>query len=197
VRLLMPISPQWFYGDSVFIVDIWLWAMLGAGAWIASKRRRERPARIAVLVASIYIAALVASARISREYVLDAWQQRQGRAPLALMVGPQPVTPFTRAIIVDEGDAYVTGTFRWMPIGVTFDTNVVPKNDRHPAVRAAVAQDRRLAAVLTWARFPYYEIESTPRGEVVSLRDLRFGARVGAVSVVVAASSGSSRQTDR
>jgi inner membrane protein len=197
VRLLMPLSPRWFYGDSVFIVDIWLWAMLGTGAWMAARQSRERPARIAIFVASIYIATLVASARVSREYVADAWRQRHGRAPVALMVGPQPVTPFTRTIILDTGDAYATGTFSWMPIGVTFDDGRVAKNDGHPAVRAAIAEDRRLAAVLTWARFPYYEIESTPAGQVVTLRDLRFGARVGAVSAVVSASSGSSRRTDR
>ena len=31
VRLLMPFDGQWFYGDSLFIVDPWVW-LLGAGA---------------------------------------------------------------------------------------------------------------------------------------------------------------------
>ena len=37
VRLLMPISNQWFYGDSVFIVDVWMWLMLGLGALVAQR----------------------------------------------------------------------------------------------------------------------------------------------------------------
>jgi inner membrane protein len=196
VRLLMPFSPRWFYGDSVFIIDIWLWAMLGIGVWIARKNASVRPARIAVVLATAYIAALVLSARDSRQYVADLWRERHGRAPVALMVGPQPVTPIERTIILDDGEEYVTGTFRWITRSAVFDATAVAKNDRHPAVRAAIAQDPRFAAVLSWARFPYYEIESTPAGEVVTLRDLRFGERVGGVRAVVAASTGSSRRVD-
>ena len=29
IRLLMPFSPRWFYGDAVFIIDPWLWLALG------------------------------------------------------------------------------------------------------------------------------------------------------------------------
>ncbi len=41
VRLLMPFSDRWFYGDAVFIVDPWLWLVLGAAvmfAWTADRR---------------------------------------------------------------------------------------------------------------------------------------------------------------
>ena len=36
VRLLMPVSDRWFYGDAVFIVDPWLWGILAAGVMLAS-----------------------------------------------------------------------------------------------------------------------------------------------------------------
>ncbi len=35
VRLLMPFSDRWFYGDTLFIVDPWLWLILGGGAMLA------------------------------------------------------------------------------------------------------------------------------------------------------------------
>lgn len=41
VRLLMPFSDRWFYGDTLFIVDPWLWIMLGGAvmiAWTVSHR---------------------------------------------------------------------------------------------------------------------------------------------------------------
>jgi len=38
MRWLMPFDGTWFYGDSVFIVDPWLWAILGS-AWLAGKKR--------------------------------------------------------------------------------------------------------------------------------------------------------------
>jgi len=184
VRLLMPFSGRWFYGDSVFIIDVWLWLTFGAGVWLAWWRGRPRAARMALLVAAVYIGALVMSARAARGYVLAHWRSEHGAAARALMVGPMPLTPFRRVVIVDAGDAYATGTFRWIPRQVTFGRRV-PKNDGHPAVRAAVGRDARIRAVLTWARFPYYEVEPTSQGEAVTLRDLRFGDRVGAVTVIV------------
>jgi inner membrane protein len=39
VRLLMPFSGRWFYGDAVFIVDPWLWLLFGAAAVVAWTRR--------------------------------------------------------------------------------------------------------------------------------------------------------------
>ncbi|HYO77327.1 MAG TPA: metal-dependent hydrolase [Thermoanaerobaculia bacterium] len=37
MRWLMPFRGTWFYGDSVYIMDPWLWLILGAG-WLAGKR---------------------------------------------------------------------------------------------------------------------------------------------------------------
>ncbi|MCX6551161.1 MAG: metal-dependent hydrolase [Acidobacteria bacterium] len=35
VRLLMPFSDRWFYGDALFIVDPWLWLILGGAVMLA------------------------------------------------------------------------------------------------------------------------------------------------------------------
>ena len=35
VRLLMPFSDTWFYGDTLFIVDPWFWLLAGAGVVLA------------------------------------------------------------------------------------------------------------------------------------------------------------------
>lgn len=197
VRLLMPFASRWFYGDSVFIIDPWLWLTLGAGVWFAVSRATVRPAQVALFVAAVYIGALVVSARVSRSIVAQQWRSQHGSEPQSLMVGPLAATPFHRTVIVDAGETYSTGVFSWFSRHVTFDRDVVPKNDSHPAVRAAVASEARIRAVLTWARFPFYRVESTADGEVVILRDLRFGDRVGGVRAVVAASRDSSRPADR
>ena len=39
VRLLMPFDGSWYYGDTLFIVDPWLWLILGAAAFLGSDRR--------------------------------------------------------------------------------------------------------------------------------------------------------------
>ena len=39
VRLLMPFSGRWFYGDALFIVDPWLWLVLAAAVIVAMTAR--------------------------------------------------------------------------------------------------------------------------------------------------------------
>ena len=38
IRLLMPFDERWFYGDTLFIIDPWIWLVLGAGIVLARQR---------------------------------------------------------------------------------------------------------------------------------------------------------------
>lgn len=40
VRLLMPFSDSWFYGDTLFIIDPWFWLLSAVGLVVVSTRRR-------------------------------------------------------------------------------------------------------------------------------------------------------------
>jgi inner membrane protein len=190
VRLLKPLSEQWVYGDAVFIIDPWLWLMLGVGALVARRWRREWPARLGVGAATVYIAAMVWLASVSRAAVLDAWTMTHGAPPRSLMVGPVPIHPLRKAIIVDAGSHYETGAFRVWPRSVRFDAATIPKNDQLPAAVAARAE-AEVRAVLVWARFPFYEAAPAPGGTAVTVRDVRFGDRVGVARVVVPRPPGS------
>jgi inner membrane protein len=184
IRLLMPFSPQWFYGDAVFIVDPWLWVSLGAGAFLSRRWRATRPARVALIVAALYIGAMVWSARAARAIVIDAWVREGGGALRGAMVGPVPIDPLRKAVIIDAGDHYQRGSFSWWPRRVRFDPRIVPRRADEPAV-ARAQQDRDVRAIRVWARFPYYELAPVEAGTRVTLRDMRFGMRLGSTSVVV------------
>jgi inner membrane protein len=185
IRLLSPMSQTWCYGDAVFIVDPWLWLMLGAGAWMATRRRAPRAALIALLCASVYVGAMLASARMARSIVRDEWVARSGEAPRALMVGPVPLNPFRRSIIVDAGDRYYQGAFAWLPTRVSFDDRPTPKNDDLAAVDSARADDR-VQGILVWSRFPAWEVREATEGIEVRLRDMRFrGVDRGGFSATV------------
>jgi len=184
VRLLMPVSNRWFYGDSVFIVDPLLWLALGVGVLLARRRARPVMAVLGLLLASAYISVMVVSARSARQHVLEVWTREHGSPPRALMVGPSFLNPLSRTIILDAGDHYRTGHLSWWPSRVHFDPQAVPTNEDAPAAVRARA-DPRVRAVLVWARFPYYQLSPVEGGTRVSLRDMRFMARVGSISVVV------------
>jgi inner membrane protein len=73
IRLLEPFSSQWFYGDTLFIIDVWLWALMGFAVWFSLRREKRggewmKPARWAMVVALGYIGLNgVISARASDE----------------------------------------------------------------------------------------------------------------------------------
>jgi len=173
VRLLMPFSQHWFYGDVLFIVDPWLWIALGAGVWFARRRNSHTPALTALIVAAAYVLAMTVSARLARAEIIDRWQQVEGRPPQALMVGPVPMTPLRRQVILDAGDRYETGSFTWQPRSVRFDRGAVPKNDTDPRVAAARAAPN-VRAFLVWSRFPYWTLQADGASTRVTVGDMRF-----------------------
>ncbi|HEU4827718.1 MAG TPA: metal-dependent hydrolase [Gemmatimonadales bacterium] len=205
VRWLVPWSEDWSYGDTLFIIDPWVWIALGAGVWVSRKRRhaRERnlvpevPARRALLFTACYIAVMaltnIAARRIAAREILAAH-----RSPIhSLMTAPVPANPLARQVVVEQEDAYRVASFSWF---------ASPRIDRssirafpvsppaHPAVAAAAAtpEGRRF---LGWARFPSFTIDSSAAGYVVHIVDLRYalrpGARFGSVSVNVGRSAAS------
>jgi inner membrane protein len=188
VRLLTPIDWRWFYGDSLFIIDLWLWLAFGIGTWLSRRRTSARPARWALTLAVCYIAAMVVTTRTARVIVADAWRARAGTEPRALMVGPRAITPFTRDVIVDAGDRYEGGSFDWVTREVQWEPMAIPKNEQLPEVVAARGE-AAVQAFLVWSRFPFWEIDRVAGGTRVTVRDARFVAagRGFAASTVVPA----------
>ena len=129
-------------------------------------------------MASVYVVAMIISAGAARGAIIDRWRQVDGRGPQALMVGPAPVTPLRRDVIIDAGDHYETGAFTWWPRSVRFDQGQVPKNDGDP--RVAVARDApNIRAFLVWARFPFWTLAPVPGGTRVTVGDMRFAGGPG------------------
>ena len=185
VRLLMPFTGQWFYGDALFIVDPWLYLALGLGWWVSRRRQARgdghanRPARMGVAVAASYILAMTVSNIVARDTV-RAGLQRAGRtADARFMVTPVAVNPFSREVIVDVGDRYEKGNlwfeprphFRLAGFGM-------PKSLDDPEAQAALQSPRALA-FLRWSRFPFVQVERHTSPPTIWLNDYRY-ANVGA-----------------
>jgi inner membrane protein len=164
-------------------VDVWLWLLLGAGVYWSRRRRSVTPARRALLAACIYILVMFLSARGSRLVVLERWQAEHGSPPAALMVGPLPLTPLSRVVIVDAGDHYETGRFSWLSPQTVTGGEYWPKRT-DPAVRAA-RESPPIRTLLTWSRFPYFDVVEQNGADRVTFTDLRFGRLVGETTVIV------------
>jgi inner membrane protein len=179
VRLLSPFSDRWFYGDALFVVDPWMWLLLGGGAFLSRRLARRdapaasRPARIALGLAAAYAVVMLAGAHVVARRAAEASSpgERGARSALA---APLPVTPVRRALIVDDGDRYALG--EWAPLAaepLRLFPESLPKNADAAAARRAAATDegRRF---LAWSRYPVFELLSD--GSVL-ISDLRFRVR--------------------
>jgi inner membrane protein len=184
VRLLMPLSERWFYGDALYIVDPWLYLVLG-GAVVLARRRRQDPvaargiARRGVAVAAVYMSVMLGSNAWARGTVSQGLARAGRPTETRFMVTPVFANPFRREVIIDTGARYEKG-FLWFaplphfrPAGYGVDINRTA-----PAAQAA-ARTPRFAAYLRWSRFPFFVVEPIADGARVHLNDYRYSGPSG------------------
>jgi inner membrane protein len=176
VRLLMPFSGQWFYGDSLFIIDLWLWLTLLIGIVISRWRAEHhsptatRPARIAIAVLLVYIAGMAASSRIGRSIVERA---AEGERAERVMVSPIPLTPFRRTVLRDLGDRYEVGELTFGS-SARYRRAAVTASGRDTDLAVAAARTPDGAKFLSWSRFPRFALEPGENGTHVRISDMRY-----------------------
>jgi inner membrane protein len=187
VRLLMPFSGQWFYGDALYIVDPWLYLMLGAGVFVSGRHRKmgwsqpRRPAQVAVAMAAGYCLVMVASNLWARQVVRDGITRAGQPADTRFMVTPVAVNPFRREVLVDTGDRYEKGELwfepapHFRPAGYGVDTAL-----DSPVAQRALASPRA-RAYLGWSRFPFLVVDRTEAPPRLILNDYRYSDTTGRV----------------
>ncbi|HJU41574.1 MAG TPA: metal-dependent hydrolase [Vicinamibacterales bacterium] len=159
VRLLMPFSERWFYGDALYVVDPIMYLTLGLGWWLASRRKEVRPARIALTAAAVYIAVMLASNALARGEVREQLHRARRSEDTRFMVTPVFGNPVRREVIIDLGHRYEKGSLRFEPWPhFRPDGYGVNKGfDLPEALRAL--QLPRARAFLRWSRFPFLQVD--------------------------------------
>ncbi|MGH7753128.1 MAG: metal-dependent hydrolase, partial [Gemmatimonadales bacterium] len=177
VRLLMPFSVRWFYGDCVFIVDPWIWLLLGSGVLWSRLHARQgrnpatRPARAALALTVIYIGLMVAGTASGRRIAARDLRLQSLPSKNVLMVEPVPFIPFQRQVVLAERDRYRFGRIHWWPgprIALSGDSVLKGFDDPRVSLVEPTEASRQL---LEWARFPYYVVEGAPGRRRLRLDD--------------------------
>lgn len=188
IRLLEPFSSQWYYGDSIFIIDIWIWAALIAGVWISRRRETkgrddwQRPAWISFAAICAYI---FANGLITGKAEADtavAVEQRTGHAPTQVVANPMPVTFWRRDMIwqmVDEnGTAYGETLFDLFdPEPFYWKGEMVVNDASAEMIAEAKKTDADALAFLFWSRMPVLQKSADPADTdnlVLNIADMRF-----------------------
>jgi len=187
IRLLMPFSGTWFRGDSLFIIDPWLWLVLGAGLVLASYaqpdvRRVRRRTRASGYLAFAYICSMLALSLAGKHIGLVAAEAAGIQGVTEVLYSPHFGNPLKADLVARTSDAYYPGTIEWRssPARVMFAPDSIPRGDWNAA---AVIRARAAPAVrnyLTWSQFPYVRIDVRGADTIVFFGDARYRGRIGA-----------------
>lgn len=95
VRLLEPFSSRWFYGDALFIIDVWLWLLMGAGLWLSwrTDKRGAGGARLARNIlgwVGIYVVV---------NYGISQWDRMTNTSFIETISSPPPLAFWQRESI--------------------------------------------------------------------------------------------------
>ena len=175
IRLLEPFSSQWFYGDTLFIIDVWLWALMGFATWFSLRREKrggdwKRPARVAIAVALAYIGVngFISDRATQIDHPVYAFDEN--------IASPVPLAFWKREVIVPSNREIFNG---WaMRIYDPFAQDRWTQPDDFPVepclsaseVAARDPDNSQLAAFMKWSRVPFVEVRD---GKAI-LRDARF-----------------------
>lgn len=160
IRLLEPFSSQWFYGDTLFIIDPWLWAVLIGSVWWSRRKEKRggdwmRAGKIGVAAVAAYIG--VNGAITAKTYRDDLRPARE-RFHLNAIASPVPFSAFDRELIVGSDDVYAIDK---QFVGDCYMPNLTD----------ARRTNSQLDAFLFWSRAPF--AMRAADGSVI-LHDARF-----------------------
>ncbi|UCC70985.1 MAG: metal-dependent hydrolase [Gemmatimonadota bacterium] len=170
-RWLAPFSQAWSYGDTLFIFDPWVWAILAAGLWLS--RGGMKGPRLALGVASGYVVLMALSNVAARGVVRQSLRQ-DGVVAERIMTAPLAAAPFERWVVVESTAGYLVGLFNWLP-APRLELHELPYHHEPPSDAAVLAaEESRARKFLSWARFPYYLEEDGPGRHRLHLADARY-----------------------
>jgi len=174
IRLLEPFSHRWFYGDSIFIIDLWIWIALGGSLWLSLRSERRgaanwrRPAWLGFTAVCAYIfvnGVITGAAERMASRALEAG----GHKDALVVASPPPLAFWKRDIFWRTADRYGTASF--VPgVGGELDLTGAPTGMDDPRVATWIRADPAARAFLFWSRMPVAQKDD----DAILLRDQRF-----------------------
>jgi inner membrane protein len=176
IRLLEPFSSQWFYGDTLFIIDPWLWAVLIASIWWSRRREKAgaewmRPARVGIAAVLAYIGVNAGITSLARSDIA-----MREPYPQEFIASPVPLAFWKREGLVHFKGSWIGSDWSGPAFRYGYALSPDPQC-RVPDFTEARRTNSQLDAFLFWSRAPF--LTRAADGSVV-LRDARFtDPRVG------------------
>jgi inner membrane protein len=174
-RIAEPLNHKWYYGDTLFIMDPWIWLMLILGleySWRAERlgRNWQQPAIWAFGALLGYVG--LNAAISARAVAVTRPLVERVTTPRMIVAGEVPLTFWKRKMIW-RGDG-IGGTGTYNPLdglnSAWIDPTITPLNLDDPRLAAALKESKRVRGFLFWSRMPMVQ----KQGGRAYLTDQRF-----------------------
>ncbi len=157
IKLLEPVSPQWFYGDALFIIDLWIWLAMGSVLILSLRREKQerewrRPAQAVLAGVAAYIAA---NWMISQHAETLARQRLERLAirPTMVVAQPVPVAFWRRTILWRDAEQFGDGDYV-LGNGVRMAGTAQPLRLDDPRLTVLLRENPEARAFTQFARMP-------------------------------------------
>lgn len=158
IRFLEPFSHRWFYGDTLFIIDVWLWIVLLASvhrSQILERRAHpgwSRPAFVGIAAILAYVASNFALSTVAERRTEKKLVARKV-GPSLVVANPVPLAPWRRTMLWRTAEIHGSGSFV-LGRGLSLNPGATPNGLGNPALVRAARRDEEVRAFLFWSRMP-------------------------------------------
>jgi inner membrane protein len=184
IQLFTPLDKHWYHNDSLFIIDVWIWLVLGGAVWLSKRREKrgqdnwQRPAIAAVAAVLAYISA-------NGVITAFAFEAPKRGAPYAIpdsvVVSPPPVWFWQRNVLWRERHGMWRGDYNPFASLTTLGAYEGPIADglTDPFVRHALLASPDMVRFRRWSILPMASVTRERCKVTIAFRDARFGFRPG------------------
>ena len=189
IRMMLPFSSEWYRLDWVFIVDLWIWAILLIGVFApllarlvnseigVARRKSGRGGAWTVLAFLCAFLTLRATLHAQAVGVLES-RMYDSRRPIRITALPGPFLPWLWTGLVETDRAWSV-----VPVNLLHDFDpdagrTLLKPESPLPQETAIRASRTGGIFLAFTRYPYWRSTPSSRiegGTLVKVCDLRFG----------------------
>jgi len=178
VQLLSPFSMSWYHADALFIIDLFLWVLVGGSLWWSKRREKQggewrRPMQVAIGIVLAYIAGNLLITQRANAAVKAASPQAD-----AIFASPPPALFWRRDLVWREGDCYRRAEYDPFT-GFAVVGACEPSGMDDPIVQQAIRETPSLQKFLRWSILPEASVERSGCTAKVMIGDARYGSRGG------------------
>ncbi len=175
IRLLEPFSSRWFYGDSIFIIDLWMWIIL-VGGLLWSRRAEKsggnwrRRGAVTATILSAYVFANGLITRTAEDATSVALTQKYGVVPTLVVASPVPFAFWQREMLWRSGPWRGSHGFSLGSAPTPPGPAVLDSSD--PRIARLAQTNPQVRAFLFWSRMPIMRVD----GDTLIVTDQRFSS---------------------